>query len=550
MPSQDRRAAARRRAWGRGPIILRFDSLEHRQLLAASPLPDLLGNTFAVTSPTASWGDHIEVKGTVLNQGQATADQPFQVAIVASTTPVIGPGSVTLGQVTIPGGLAPGQTASYDQSFELPATPLANFEGGPIFIAAWVNPNSTVAESNMGNNFAVGNGVDETQLNVVTHQPSELIGTSVGVTNSNLLWGQPVTVAAQIQNNASGDAPPTRAAIILTPSGTTPGTGSDVTIGYINVPTIPAWQTVNVVQTFTLPSVLPNTLAGNTDFTLSMIQDSDYVVDPIFPHEPSQGAGKDETSVTINTDPTANTVAPPQADLAAGTLTAPTQALPWGQDFQVTGSVQNIGQGNAGPFQVSFVLTGDGTTAHGIYLGNTTIDGLAAGASQSIVQTLHLPGRLPSGVSINGNNSGRIAMVVDGPDMINEPIKSNNTSVSNPVTLRLLGADGSTTVPTYPPSSGGVTLGTAKPQGTLTTPPPSAKPATLTKAQQHAAQVQLQLQAARTARAQARTQTLHQRRSQRKVVPKVTHQTLGNKIEHQLKVFPDKVSSFFNNLFS
>ena len=28
MPSHDRRAAGRRRAWGRGPIILKLESLE------------------------------------------------------------------------------------------------------------------------------------------------------------------------------------------------------------------------------------------------------------------------------------------------------------------------------------------------------------------------------------------------------------------------------------------------------------------------------------------------------------------------------------------
>ena len=28
MPTLNRRAAGRRRAWGRGPIILKFDSLE------------------------------------------------------------------------------------------------------------------------------------------------------------------------------------------------------------------------------------------------------------------------------------------------------------------------------------------------------------------------------------------------------------------------------------------------------------------------------------------------------------------------------------------
>ncbi len=36
MPSHDRRAAGRRRAWGRGPIILKLESLERRALMAAT----------------------------------------------------------------------------------------------------------------------------------------------------------------------------------------------------------------------------------------------------------------------------------------------------------------------------------------------------------------------------------------------------------------------------------------------------------------------------------------------------------------------------------
>ncbi|WP_422927230.1 CARDB domain-containing protein [Singulisphaera sp. PoT] len=555
MPSQDRRAAARRRAWGRGPHILRFDSLEHRQLLAASALPDLLGNTFAVGSPSASWGDSIQVSGTVQNQGQASADQSFQVSIVASTSPIIGPGAVTLGQVTIPAGLAPGQSAPYSGTFELPATPLAKFNGGPIYIAAWTDPNSSIKESNKANNFAVGNGYDEVQLNIVTHQPSDLIGTSLGVTDPSLTWGKTVTVSGQVQNNAAGDAPPTRAAIVLTPAGTNPGTNADVTVGFLDIPAIPAWQTVNVVQTFKLPDVIPNPLAGQTSFTLSMIQDTDYVINPMYPHAPTQGLGKDQVAVTINPDPNSTVVAPPQADLAAGTLTAPTSALPWGQDFQVSGSVQNIGTGAAGKFQVSFVLTGTNSIiGPSIYLGGTTIDGLASGATQDITQTLHLPGRLPNGVNLIGNSAARIAMIVDSLDQINEPIKTNNVSNSNPITLRLLGADGTTTVPTYPPSSGGMTVGTAKPASsttttTTTTTTAAASTQNLTKAQQHKLAVQSQLAAARAARNDALEGVRHQRRTQRKVYPKVTNESLGHKIEHQLKVFPDKVSSFFNNLF-
>ena len=36
MSSQNRRAAGIRRAWGRGPIILKLECLERRELLAAS----------------------------------------------------------------------------------------------------------------------------------------------------------------------------------------------------------------------------------------------------------------------------------------------------------------------------------------------------------------------------------------------------------------------------------------------------------------------------------------------------------------------------------
>ena len=55
-------------------------------------------------------------------------------------------------------------------------------------------------------------------------------------------------MTAQIDNNAQGDAPPTRARLVLTPAGLNPGGADDVTIGYLNVPAIPAWQTVNLTQ--------------------------------------------------------------------------------------------------------------------------------------------------------------------------------------------------------------------------------------------------------------------------------------------------------------
>ncbi len=63
MPSHDRRAVGRRRAWGRGPIILKLESLERRALLSAnSTLPDLVNSALVTSTNVADWGDTLEVQ--------------------------------------------------------------------------------------------------------------------------------------------------------------------------------------------------------------------------------------------------------------------------------------------------------------------------------------------------------------------------------------------------------------------------------------------------------------------------------------------------------
>ncbi len=109
MSSYDRRSAGRRRAWGRGPIILRFEPLEKREVLSSThgPLPDLVASSFVTTS-NADWNDPISASGQITNQGNETVTTPFDVGIYASHGNKTGPYSVMLGEVTIPAGLAPG----------------------------------------------------------------------------------------------------------------------------------------------------------------------------------------------------------------------------------------------------------------------------------------------------------------------------------------------------------------------------------------------------------------------------------------------------------
>ena len=117
MSSHDRRAAARRRAWGRGPIILRFERLEGRQLL--SGVPDLVASGISTSLKNVDWGNTFHVTGTILNQGRGGVNRPFDVKLIASSTQVIGNTSVVLGTFQVP-SLGAQQTTNYDEQVTLP----------------------------------------------------------------------------------------------------------------------------------------------------------------------------------------------------------------------------------------------------------------------------------------------------------------------------------------------------------------------------------------------------------------------------------------------
>ncbi|MFO0954614.1 MAG: cell adhesion protein, partial [Isosphaeraceae bacterium] len=100
MSNDARRARARRRAWGRGPMILRFEPLEDRELLAAAvALPDVAPVAID-TVHNLAWGDSFHAKGIVANQGTAPAANGFHVNIYASPTAAIGVNSTLIGQAT------------------------------------------------------------------------------------------------------------------------------------------------------------------------------------------------------------------------------------------------------------------------------------------------------------------------------------------------------------------------------------------------------------------------------------------------------------------
>jgi hypothetical protein len=454
MPFHDRRSAGRRRAWGRGPIILKLESLERRALMAHSTtadstLPDLANAALSVSNSVSDWNGTLEVTGRVTNQGASTETVPFQVELFASPVRGMNKDAVPLGEVTIPAGLAPGQTVPYSDSITLPATPIPDVSssGGTLYITAWVNPTQSAPESNYRNDRDLGPPYDTASVVIEAPTPANLVGTTLAVTPTDPTWGSTITVTAQITNQSAGAAPQTEAIISLTPEGATYGGSTTVGIGTITVPPMTGYETVNLVQSFTLPAVEPSSITNYTNFGLTMTQDGDYATNALYPHSPTQGLGLDQTPITITTSATSTATAGPLPDLAASSVQAPTGTVKWGQTVQVSTVVQNVGAGSAGAFQVYYVLTGQAGSIDGsIYLGQTDISGLASGADDPITQSLTLPDRLPSGVTLNSVGYARIAVIVDPNEFINESLRSNSQTISAPFIIRLPGS--ASTVPT------------------------------------------------------------------------------------------------------
>jgi hypothetical protein len=473
-----------------------------------------------VTVQNADWGDTVTASGQITNQGAGDESGPFNVAIYASGKAFIGRQSVYLGEVTIPGGLAAGQSVPFTTTVQLPSSPVPGMnQNGIVHLGLKVDSQKNVLESNERNNSGVGPGYDESLIQIAPAQPAALSAASVGVFPVTTTWGKSIAVTAQIANASYGAAPATRAQVVLTPVGIPQGSGSDVTIGSIKVPPVAAWQTANVEASIPLSSIPPLLLNGATQFTLSILPDGDFVTNPVSPHLVVGGVGVDQAIVNINLPTNADgTVTPPDygalPDLAAGSVNVMSGELNWGKSFQVQTSVENMGSADPGPFRVRFLLVGpSGNTTRSIFLGDATVPSLAPGYSQPITQTLTLPSRLPDGVVLDSVGKGKIVVVADPENVLNETFKNNNTATSAPITLRLLGSDGSTFVPNSPP-----------PTQLLAVNMPSAAK------NKRAAQAALAAQG----QVAAPTKKLH-----RRPLPKT-----DNSVAHQLSVFPKKVGDF------
>ena len=475
-------------------MILRFEPLEGRQLLSGGKA-DLFATQFSTVS-TATWGGQIAVTGTISNRGGTATRVPVEVDIWASSKPKLTTANAVtelLGTVFVPAGLASKGTYTFNQLVTLPPTSTtvtSTTVTQPLYVTLNVDPNNAANESTMSDKNGRGVGLDTAQILVSQQMPANLVGTAFSiapvstVTPGVYSWGDTFDVTEQIKNNGQGNAPPTRARIVLTPAGATPGGFSDVTIGNISVPAIPAFGTTNVVQQVTLPPLEPLTLGAATQFTVSIVQDADFLTQPVYPEVATQGLDIDQGPLGINPGPLAATPQGLTPDLAPSTVLVSQSSLVWGQQFQVSAAIQNVSNVASPPFTVRFVAAGaTGDVSHGIFLGDVQVPALAANSVTNVLTTVKLPSILPFGDTVASPSFAQIYAIADPEDVVNESLRSNNMAASAPILLQVVGSGGATTtVPTYPQNvytSATLSLAAAKQaamnqQVNLGTPKPAA----------------------------------------------------------------------------
>lgn len=509
MSSRDRRAEGRRRAWGRGPVILRFEPLEDRQLLssfalggtgtglgtslpasasststsstttttstdttqpsgsasstdsdagsaltsavaqatgtstAAQSLPDLISSALSVSPTKLTWDQTFQATGTVTNQGTATTTEPFSVDLYASPRSQIITGAVNLGSVNVPAGLAPGASYTYHLQTTTPKQPLTYLDGQNFYITAVVDSTDNIKESDEANNVNLGLIGKDAAVVTLGTSASKLQAAGLSVSPGVVQWGQTIDINATVANNGDADAPATNARIVIAPSGQNPTGPLGYTIGSVAVPAAQAGSSVSASQEITLPATPPSELAKYTSFTISMITDSTGAANPVQTSPTFQGMGIDQAPLVIAAPQPAASTPAPQANLVVAAVDAPS-AVSWGQTFVVKTNLININSGAAGPFKVGFYLSeSDSANTPLLNLGEADVAGLKPGQAVSLSQTLQLPSTVPAGLDPSAT-AGRIIVRADPEHVIDDSDLSDNALASVPLTLNVVGTDGST----------------------------------------------------------------------------------------------------------
>lgn len=521
MAARDRRASARRKGEGRGPVILRFEPLEGRALLSLAAgsvagsstpaavvdsttnttsgdevdpviysLASATGESATTTSTDATdttdddtttttettpptlppdlivtafdtlhnldWGQTFRAKGKVRNQGAGTAPSGAEVDVYASTTRSLNAQAVYVGTLKLTSALKAGEEVSFDQPMDAPPTRIPGLNSNTsYYLIPVLDAGGTIAETNETNNG--GGAADPSSVVTITAMAEpRIVGSQfslVPVNAGQAYWGGTLQVVAQFTNTTVGTtAEPTRARVVLAPRDQSPDSASAITIGDLQVPALAAGATATVRGTVYLRSQAPSVLANQTNFTAYVVPDADYLYRAPQSNAEVRGPGYDQVNLAIQTPPTPP-APPPKADVSVKEVKPLHSTAAWSQPLQVQTTIENSGAAETGPLRVRFLLA-DANRPYGtpLALADAVLDSLTAGQSLTFTHTVQLQGKLPDGLKPE-DIAGRIVVLVDPENAIDEASETNNGLASGPVILKLPTRQdvvGTPTTPTTP----------------------------------------------------------------------------------------------------
>jgi hypothetical protein len=406
MSPNDRRARARRKAWGRGPMILRFDPLEGRQLLS-----------------------------TLTPEAPASGAVPGAAEILAA--PVL---------ATDP---APGDLAS-TTVVNLSATATSNTDPVAIPFSAGEDPAASgpAAGGGEATTTSVTPTTPTTTPPVAPADRPDLVPVAFG-TKSNLAWGERFTAQGAVRNEGN-TATPAGVKVDVYAS-TSPQLAPGAV--YVGSATIDQPIAPGGTAEFTGSMIAPPiafTASPNYYFTLKV--DGDGVVAET--DEANNGGGGVAPTAAVQVVPERT------AELAATSFAAVpllNGTLRWGRTLQVEATIANGASGvTAPPTRARIVAYAKGGSPDGtgaVTVGELFAPALPGGATTTLRGTIYLPLQTPGALA--GQSAITFTIVPDA-DYLTRPAMSATTLRGEGVdsaTLAIQPAASPPSTPATPPAA-------------------------------------------------------------------------------------------------
>lgn len=383
MSSRDRRAAGRRRAWGRGPVILKFEPLEGRQLLSA----DLAGSVAANPPAPAETlpADAEKIVAIAAEEVTTTSEEP-------SHSP------------TTDGTDQPSLTIFSDED-QLELTVVSDDDDQAELLAARENQAEAVPVSAPTTSSATPN----------TGQP-DLVAVRF-MAQSNLDWDQEFTAQIGVMNQGKGttDKPFT---IDVYASPTMSLTQGAVKVGSVDVPAgLKPGEAFQFERRLSTPQVPIVDMAKSPSYYLLLHVDSkNEIAESNESNNVNRGLqGVDVSMVTV-------TPRQPSDLQAAGLAVSPGQ-LQWGGKLRVDAAVQNKGAGQAPPTNAWVVLSPANDTTpfstSSYTIGTVAIPAINGNQSVQVSQEIRLPVEPPKALASLQNF--KVTLIVDA-DKVADPV--------------------------------------------------------------------------------------------------------------------------------